>query len=101
MREFAREFYSSIQWKNCRESYAKSKRYLCEDCLAKGLYSPGEIVHHITHITPENINDPEITLNFKNLRLVCRKCHAEEHAHKSRRYVIDELGNVITKVAEK
>lgn len=101
MREFATKFYKSQTWKDCRESYAKSKRYLCENCLAKGLYSPGEIVHHIVNITPENINDPRVTLNFDNLRLVCRKCHGEEHAHKGRRYVIDELGNVITKVAEK
>ena len=100
MREFARGFYKSQAWKDCRESYAKSKRYLCENCLAKGLYSPGEIVHHVINITPENIDDPNVTLNFDNLRLVCRKCHGEEHAHKNRRYVIDELGNVIIKVAE-
>lgn len=97
---YARAFYSSIQWQECREAYARSKKYLCEDCLAKGLYTPGEIVHHVINLTPENINDPNVTLNFDNLRLVCRKCHAEEHKHRERRYVIDELGNVITKVAE-
>lgn len=100
MREFATKFYKSQAWKNTRESYAKYRRHLCEDCLAKGLYTPGEIVHHIINLTPENINDPNVTLNFNNLRLVCRRCHAEEHKHRERRYVIDELGNVITKLAE-
>ena len=100
MREFATKFYKSQAWKNTREAYAKYRKHLCEDCLAKGLYTPGEIVHHIVNLTPENINDPNVTLNFDNLRLVCRKCHAEEHKHRERRYVIDELGNVITKLAE-
>ena len=68
--------------------------------MAKGLYTPGEIVHHITHLTPENINDPNVTLSFDNLRLVCRRCHGEEHKHRERRYLIDEEGNVIVKVAE-
>lgn len=68
--------------------------------MAKGLYTPGEIVHHVINLTPENINDPNVALNFDNLRLVCRRCHAEEHKHRERRYVIDELGNVITKLAE-
>ncbi len=93
--DFARGFYGSQQWKDCRESYAKYKRYLCEDCLAKGLYTPGEIVHHIIHLNPENINDPSVTLNFDNLRLVCRKCHGEVHSKKDRRYVIDDDGKVI------
>lgn len=100
-RAFAEGFYGSQQWKDCRESYAKYKRYLCEDCLAKGMYTPGEIVHHIINLNPGNINDPSITLNYDNLRLVCRKCHAEEHAQRDRRYVIDEQGKVYIKVAEK
>ena len=96
-REFAKAFYGSKQWQECRESYARSKRYLCEDCLSKGLYTPGEIVHHIKELSPENINDPRVTLNFDNLRLVCRKCHAEEHQQRDRRYVVDEYGRVYLK----
>lgn len=98
MKEYAKTFYSSAAWQECREAYAKSKQYLCENCLNKGLYTPGEIVHHIINITPQNIDDPSITMNFENLRLVCRKCHAEEHsAHKDRRYYIDEDGKVFVK----
>ena len=96
-REFAKRFYSSKAWQDCREEYAKSKRYLCEDCLLKGIYKPGEIVHHMNEITPVNIYDPEVTLNHKNLRLLCRDCHAEQHKSysKGRRYCLDEYGRVI------
>ena len=96
MKPFAQSFYKSRTWQDTREAYAKSKGYLCENCLKKGLYNPGVIVHHITELTPENINDPKVSLSFDNLRLVCRKCHAEEHAHK-RRYLIGLNGEIIIK----
>lgn len=93
-------FYSSKQWKKCRDAYVKYKGGLCEKCFEKGIYSPAEIVHHKIHITPDNVEIPEITLSPSNLMLVCRKCHAEEHGemynHNTRRYeVID--GHIITK----
>lgn len=95
-REFARAFYSSKAWQDCRNSYAKSVGGLCEICLAKGIYKPGEIVHHKIHITPENINRPEIVLAWDNLQLVCRDCHSIIHDRKQRRYKIDDTGRVIT-----
>lgn len=48
-------------------------------------------------ITPENINDPMVTLNWDNLRLVCRECHAEKHGKKIKRYSVDEYGFVKTR----
>ena len=72
----------------------KSVSGLCERCLARGLYVPGEIVHHKVHITPENITDENITLSFKNLELLCRDCHADEHRRVKRRYSVDESGKV-------
>lgn len=95
MKEYAAAFYSSKAWKETRKAYAKSKGGLCELCLAKGIYKAGEIVHHKTHITPTNINDPTITLSFDNLQLVCRDCHAQIHDKKKRRYKLDELGRII------
>lgn len=97
MADFANKFYGSPKWKKCRESFKKYKRYLCEDCLDKGILATGEIVHHIIPLTPENINDPNITMNFDNLKLVCRKCHAEEHTQRNRRFVIDDDGRVYPK----
>lgn len=79
MKEYAKGFYGSRAWKNCRAAYKAYRGGLCERCLAKGLYNPGVIVHHKIYISPENISNPNITLNWDNLELVCRACHDEEH----------------------
>lgn len=96
-KDFSRQFYSSQAWNNCREAYKKSVGYLCEDCLRKGIIKPCEIVHHIIELTPDNINNPDITMNFNNLRAVCRECHAEEHGKITKRYKVLPDGSVETK----
>ncbi len=93
-RDFAVKFYRSKAWRNCRESYAASVGYLCEECLKSGICNVGEIVHHKIELTPENIDSPTVTLSFDNLMLVCRDCHAKKHT-KSKRYYFDTYGNVI------
>ena len=93
MREFAEGFYKSKRWQECREAYAKSQGYLCERCRAKGIIRKGEIVHHKIHLSPENINDPSVTMNFNNLQLLCRDCHAITHKP-AKRFKVDELGRV-------
>ncbi len=94
MQDFAKGFYKSQAWKDCRAAYVKSVGGLCEICLSKGLYRPGVIVHHIVHITPDNIKDPDVVLNWNNLQLVCRDCHALVHKP-GKRYKVDELGRVV------
>lgn len=96
---FARKFYNSTEWKRCREGYKQSRSYLCEDCLKRGVYRPGVIVHHIEELTPYNIDKPEVTLSYDNLKLVCRECHAMEHdqRNRGRRYIIDADGRIILK----
>ena len=96
MKEWARSFYNSQAWHNCRNAYVKQAGGLCERCLRKGLVVPGEIVHHKIHLTPQNISDPNVALNPDNLELLCRDDHADEHARLKKRYVIDEDGRVIT-----
>lgn len=96
MKEFARPFYNSRSWLETRAAYAASVGWLCEDCLERGIYTPGKVVHHIEHLTPENIGDPQVTLNWKNLRLVCQDCHAEEHRRGAGlRYAVGPGGEVI------
>ena len=94
-RTFAKAFYKSKAWLNCREAYIKSQRGLCEECLKEGRLTPAEIVHHKVELTPDNINDPNISLNFDNLEAVCHACHDKIHDRRKRRYHVDELGNVI------
>ena len=83
---FAKKFYSSKAWQDCRNEYARRKHYLCENCLRRGIYRPGEIVHHLIELDPVNINNPEVALNFNNLELLCRECHAEVHEQSGGRW---------------
>lgn len=89
-KEFAKKFYHSKEWKKCREGYILSVHGLCEKCLAKGRYTPGFIVHHKKELTPDNINDPYITLNWDNLEYDCLECHNKEHMSKDD-YTQDDL----------
>ena len=60
--------------------------------MARGLIVPGEEVHHKIRLTPENISNPAIALNWDNLELLCKKCHMEEHTR--RRWRADETGHI-------
>lgn len=83
-REFARKFYSSKQWQECRNEYMRERHYLCENCLRKGIYAPARYVHHIIELDPTNIENPEVALGFDNLEAVCRACHDEYHDNHGR-----------------
>lgn len=91
-REFALAFYKSKAWQQCRDAYFVSKYGLCERCGR-----PGLIVHHKIKLTPCNINNPEITLNWDNLQLLCLDCHNREHggASTAESLAFDENGNLI------
>ena len=89
---FAHDFYMSWAWIKCARAYKQSKGGLCERCWSKGLIVPGEEVHHKVRLTPENISDPAVALNWDNLELLCKNCHLEEHSRT--RWRADELGHV-------
>lgn len=46
----------------------------CERCGAVGVE-----VHHINHLTPDNIGDSLIRINQDNLILLCNQCHSKEY----------------------
>lgn len=95
MQEYAESFYKSQTWRDCRDSYLRSVGMMCERCASKGVMTPAEIVHHKKHITPRNINNPDITLSFDNLMAVCRRCHSELHRRVFRRYKVSSDGRII------
>ena len=83
-------FYRSSKWALARAKKIAEAHGLCEICGAIG-----EEVHHIIHLTPENISDPEITLGKKNLILLCKDCHNEEHNRfKKKEPSFDSNGNL-------
>lgn len=91
-KEWAKAFYKSKAWQQCRDGYIKSVFGLCERCG-----KPGYIVHHKTHLTSSNINDPDVTLNWDNLEYLCQDCHNKEHNRNqvSQRYKFNNEGDVI------
>ena len=97
-KEYAKSFYNSVSWKRTQKAYLEKMFYTCEVCQ-----HPANTVHHIIAITPENINDANITLNFENLMAVCEECHNKKHKSKKveRRYKFDEDGNIIYPPSEK
>jgi 5-methylcytosine-specific restriction protein A len=78
-KEWAKAFYNSKAWQQCRDGYIQTVQGLCERHLKKGMIKPGKIVHHKILLTLENINDPNVTLSWENLELVCQDCHNNEH----------------------
>lgn len=93
-------FYITWKWRKCRAAFAKSKGNLCERCLKRGVIQPGSKerpleVHHKVPLTADNINDPNIALAWDNLMLLCKDCHDEEKAHKTKRWRIGADGRVI------
>lgn len=99
-KEWARSFYNSDRWIKCRDSYMQSKKYICERC--------GEIAvicHHKIHLTPNNIDDPDITLNWDNLKAVCLDCHNRIHGNGEnvtrKGLMFDDNGNLIKTPQEK
>ena len=94
-KEFTQNFYGKKEWKSCRDAYMAKVGGLCEECLKAGLIVPAEEVHHIIPLNENNISNDEITLNFANLRALCREHHRQAHStHGPRRYIVDELERV-------
>lgn len=88
-KEFSKAFYSSKAWQMCREAALMRDKYLCVKCG-----SPASDVHHIIHITRENVNDPSVTLNQENLISLCKDCHNREH-HAAEAQIFDDNGYLI------
>ena len=67
---------------------------MCEECKRNGKLTPAQEVHHKIKLTPANVNNPEISLNWKNLEALCKDCHLNKH-RKKKRWSVDEDGNVL------
>jgi len=72
-RDFAKSFYNSKEWEQTRDYIMRRDKYLCR------CGKPATEVHHIIHLSPQNIGDVSITMNPDNLVSLCRDCHFEAH----------------------
>jgi 5-methylcytosine-specific restriction endonuclease McrA len=76
---FATAFYKSREWERVRQYCLMRDRYKCQRCG-----KPAKEVHHIIHLSPENIYDVKISLNPLNLASLCRDCHFAQHEEDKR-----------------
>ena len=90
-RDAVQKFYSTRQWRRCRDEYRKQKIF-CERCLSSGIQTIGTQVHHKKRLTAYNLANPAVSLSFDNLELLCDECHEKEHGKHKRR--TDEWGHV-------
>jgi 5-methylcytosine-specific restriction protein A len=74
-KEFAKAFYNSKEWKECRKSFISYRITIdggmCEHCKEE----LGYIVDHKVELDNENINDVYVSLNHDNLQYLCLRCH--------------------------
>lgn len=75
-----------------------SRNCICERCGA-----PAAIVHHVRHLNPHNVNDPDVALNPDNLQALCLACHNAEHFGSGRAWAeglaFDTEGNLFQDIA--
>lgn len=98
-KDFAKAFYKSKKWQDCRQSFIDERTLidggLCQICHKK----LGYIVHHKIMLNASNITDASISLNFENLMYVCKECHDNLPGHgvgnrKPKKYFFDESGQI-------
>ncbi len=94
-REFSRKFYDSPMWRKVRKSFIAHRQSIdggmCQKCKDR----TGYIVDHIIELSPENINDTEITLSWSNLQYLCLPCHnTKTFGEQEERYYFDSNGMI-------
>lgn len=79
------KFYNSRAWRRLARAYAASRAWRCEVCDNKNVDYSKPIYkqlhcHHKIELTDENLSNPDIALNEKNLVLLCIRCHNQAHS---------------------
>ena len=64
-------FYHWPVWRRLRRLALQRDRYLCQDCLEKGVIRTATEVHHVAPVDER----PELALELDNLRSLCWECH--------------------------
>lgn len=78
------DFYKSPEWISLRkqlmiERSSSSRGLACEICHEPILRDIECIGHHIQELTPQNVNDVQVSLNPMNILLVHHRCHNAIH----------------------
>ena len=93
------KFYASRAWRMTRAWVIDRDKGICQSC---GEIIFGEMtVHHEINLTPQNVNDPAISLNPELLKTLCHVCHDKAHKRFSgavrcieRKVIVDDDLNI-------
>lgn len=76
-------FYASKEWRTLRQvlinERGKDQGVKCERCGKLIVKAIDIHAHHKVELTPENVNDYNISLNPELVELICHGCHDKEH----------------------
>jgi hypothetical protein len=75
---FARKLYTSKAWTELRFNLIIERGPICQRCGKVMVDTSKLIGHHKITLTPNNVNDPVVTLNPINIELICWTCHNKE-----------------------
>ena len=77
---WAARLYNSKAWRDLRRRLIIEAQYKCTICGANHLLDPHHLIgHHQCVLTPNNVNDPAISLNPDNVEIICKQCHDQMH----------------------
>lgn len=74
-------FYKTNAWQKCRAAVLARDLGICQECLASGVLTLADTVHHIIHLR----DDPTKAFDMTNLVSVCASCHNKLHPEKSKK----------------
>lgn len=74
-----KQFYATDEWNCFRLNLINERKNICEHCGNRIAKSRDIIGHHKVELTPENVNDHNISLNPELVEIVCFDCHNKEH----------------------
>ena len=69
------KFYGLALWTEKRNKIMTRDRCLCQDCLARGVITQADVVHHIQFLDVR----PDLALEDSNLISLCKFCHKVRH----------------------
>lgn len=77
-------FYTSNEWRKFRETFIAERLArdgeLIDEETSEAIIDPSRaVLHHRIHLTEENVNNREISLNPKNIELVSEQTHIKIH----------------------
>lgn len=75
-----KSFYASEKWQRFRTATIAERGSKCETC-GKMIANPKEceVDHYPIELTPENVDDANISLNPQNVKVKCHDCHNKRH----------------------